>query len=68
MCRMHAGFIRVPAAGLQKAASPPLRAYPKGFSLIEALIVMAVAAIGLAVGVPSYQGMTERTRISVSVR
>lgn len=64
MCRMHARITRVPAAGLQKAASPPLRACPKGFSLIEALIVMAVAAIGLAVGVPSYQGMTERTRIS----
>ena len=64
MCRMHARITRVPAAGLQKAARPPLRGCPKGFSLIEALIVIAVAAIGLAVGVPSYHGMTERTRIS----
>lgn len=35
-----------------------------GFSLIEAATVTAIAAIGLVVGVPSYQGMVERQRTS----
>ena len=35
-----------------------------GFSLIEAVTVIALAAIGLVVGVPSYRGMIERQRTS----
>jgi len=35
-----------------------------GFSLIEALTAMAITTIGLAVGVPSFQGMSERARVS----
>jgi type IV fimbrial biogenesis protein FimT len=37
---------------------------PRGFSLLEALIVMAISAIGLAIGVPSYRGMMENQRTS----
>ena len=35
-----------------------------GFSLIEALTVMAITAIGLVIGIPSFQGMNERARVS----
>ena len=64
MCRMHVGSTQAPSHARQQAGHPPLHGSPQGFSLIESLVVMAVAAILLAVGVPSYQGMTERTRIS----
>ena len=37
---------------------------PHGFSLLEALAVMAIAAITVALGVPSYQGMVESQRAS----
>lgn len=58
MCRMRA-----------ESPSPfhhgPLRhASTSGFSLVEALTVMAITAIGLLVGVPSFQGMSERARVS----
>ena len=62
MCRMHVGFTQI--SNHKQAGSPPPHGSTRGFSLIEAMVVMAVAAIGLAVGVPSYQGMIERTRIS----
>ena len=64
MCRMHVGSTQAPFHARQQAGHPPLHASHRGFSLIEAMVVMAVAAILLAVGVPSYQGMTERTRIN----
>ena len=64
MCRMH--FVSTQAAchARQPSGRPPLHGPHQGFSLIEAVVVMAVAAILLAVGLPSYQGMTERSRIS----
>ncbi|HET6784279.1 MAG TPA: GspH/FimT family pseudopilin, partial [Pseudoxanthomonas sp.] len=37
---------------------------PAGFSLLEALVVMAVSAILLAIGVPSYRSMIENQRAS----
>ena len=64
MCRMHVGSTQAPFHARQQAGHPPLHVSHRGFSLIEAMVVMAVAAILLAVGVPSYQGMTERTRIN----
>ena len=64
MCRMHSSSTQVAIDGLQNAGRPARRRSAGGFSLIEAVIVMAVATIGLAIGVPSYQGMTERARIS----
>ena len=63
MCRMHAGFSRLFTHAPHHAASRRCQS-SQGFSLIEAMIVMVVAAICLAIGVPSYQSMTERTRIS----
>lgn len=35
-----------------------------GLSLVEALVVMAISAILLAIGVPSYRGMVENQRAS----
>ena len=64
MCGMHAGSTQADTDGLKDAGHSAHRRSAGGFSMIEAVIVMAVAAIGLAVGVPSYQGMTERTRVS----
>ncbi|HTT09560.1 MAG TPA: GspH/FimT family pseudopilin [Burkholderiaceae bacterium] len=39
----------------------------KGFTLIEALVVIAIAAILLAVGVPSFTYMIDRNRVSGEV-
>ena len=63
MCMTRAGSHRHFRHNPQRARLQPRRAAP-GFSLIESLVIMAVTAIGLAVGVPSYQGMTERARTS----
>ncbi len=35
-----------------------------GFTLVELIITLAIAGIGLAIGVPSYQGLVERQRAS----
>ena len=48
-----------PRDGCSKGSKPA-----SGFSLIEAVTIIAIAAIGLVVGVPSYQGMIERERTS----
>lgn len=37
---------------------------PRGFSLLEALVVMAISAIVLAIGVPSYRSVIENQRAS----
>lgn len=47
-----------------RSTSPPRRGNGSGFSLIEAVMVMAIAAIGLVVGVPSYRAMVEHQRAS----
>lgn len=60
MCRMRAeSTTSSPVAGRR---SP--QAMASGFSLVEALTVMAITTIGLLVGVPSFQGMSERARVS----
>ncbi|MET0580798.1 MAG: Tfp pilus assembly protein FimT/FimU [Pseudoxanthomonas sp.] len=38
--------------------------FVSGFSLMEMLVVMAVSAIGLAIGVPSYRGLMDSQRVS----
>ena len=38
-----------------------------GFTLIEAITVMAIIAIGLTLGLPSLMEMTQRTRVSTTV-
>lgn len=60
MCRMHAGS----PAPFHATHAPLQRNRPSGFSLVEALTVMAITAIGLVIGVPSFQGMNERARVS----
>lgn len=64
MSRMHtdSAFQAQHALPLHPDCLRPSRR--SGFSLIEALTVMAITAIGLVIGIPSYQGMTERTRVS----
>lgn len=37
---------------------------PRGFSLLEALVVMAISTIVLAIGVPSYRSVIENQRAS----
>lgn len=58
MCRMRAESPYLSPHGLLGRAST------SGFSLVEALTVMAITTIGLLVGVPSFQGMSERARVS----
>ena len=58
MCRMRAESPSLSPHGLLGRAST------SGFSLVEALTVMAITTIGLLVGVPSFQGMSERARVS----
>ena len=41
--------------------------WPHGFTLVEALTVLAVASIGLALGVPSYKSFMERQRASTAM-
>jgi type IV fimbrial biogenesis protein FimT len=38
----------------------------RGFSLVEATVAMAVASIGLAIGLPSYKGVIEHQRESAA--
>ena len=35
-----------------------------GFSLLEALTIMAISAIGLIIGIPSYRGLAERQQVT----
>ena len=35
-----------------------------GFTLVEALVAMAIIVTGLTVGIPSYRGLVERQRVS----
>ena len=60
MCRMHAAS----PAPFRATHAHLRRNRPSGFSLVEALTVMAITAIGLVIGVPSFQGMNERARVS----
>ncbi|HZF98654.1 MAG TPA: Tfp pilus assembly protein FimT/FimU [Pseudoxanthomonas sp.] len=46
------------------AAKPPLAAPPRGFTLIEAIMVMMIAALWLVIGIPSYQAVMENQRVS----
>jgi type IV fimbrial biogenesis protein FimT len=39
----------------------------RGFSLIEATVVMAIASIGLAIGLPSYKGVLRHQRESATI-
>lgn len=39
-----------------------MRKEPRGFTLIELMVVLAIAAIGLALGLPAFAGALERTR------
>lgn len=46
------------------AAKPPLAAPPRGFTLIEAIMVMMIASLWLVIGIPSYQALMESQRVS----
>lgn len=47
----------------QRLPCPTPRNHGRGFSLMEALAVMAITAITLTLGVPSFQGLAERNRV-----
>ena len=49
--------------GCEAGRSRRLRRGKGGFSLIELMITLAVLAIALAVGIPSFQGMIQRNRV-----
>lgn len=40
---------------------------PRGYTLVEALAILGVAAVGLAVGVPSFAGGLERQRVATAM-
>jgi len=46
------------------AVKPPLAAPPRGFTLIEAIMVMMIASLWLVIGIPSYQALMESQRVS----
>jgi type IV fimbrial biogenesis protein FimT len=53
----------------RNASQPPVTGAPHGrpqagFTLLELVITVAVLAIALAVGIPSFQGITNRNRLS----
>ncbi|NDK39274.1 prepilin-type N-terminal cleavage/methylation domain-containing protein [Pseudoxanthomonas gei] len=60
MCRTH-------LAPLSPLTPPPWvvrRGARTGFSLLELMVTLAIACIGLVIGVPSYQGLVERQRVT----
>lgn len=54
------GPAKISTRGALLATSQPMR----GFSLLEALTVMAIAAITVALGIPSYRGLIQSQRAS----
>lgn len=46
------------------AANPGGLSRPRGFTLLELVITVAVLAIALGVAIPSFQGMTNRNRLT----
>ena len=62
MCRMPVEFPSTMKPSGRAGGRRPTT--PAGFSLLEALTVMTISAIGLIIGIPSYQGLVERQRAS----
>jgi len=54
-------------AGRRPGARPTSRGLSRGFTLVELLVVMAIAAILLTIAVPSYQSTITTYRISTEV-
>ncbi|RZA29687.1 MAG: pilus assembly protein [Lysobacteraceae bacterium] len=67
MSRMPADFpcsFTCPGPGPSAAVRSSATGRAAGFSLLEAVVTLAISSILLVVGVPSYQGLVERQRAS----
>ncbi len=62
MCRKHADSTLFFARPRTRPVRPGQRR--TGFTLVELVITLAIAGIGLVIGVPSYHGLVERQRAS----